>query len=417
MKARFSSFVLATFLLLENGGGGGGDNPPPGLLPSTRLVGINFSPYLDGQSPDQGTQISEEQLRTRMQVIAPDTQWIRTYSTRNGNQKAGAVAHRLGLKAAIGAFLSRNAGANEQEITNLIRVAQAGETDLVIVGSEALQRGDLTPTELIGFINRVRQALPGKTVATADTFNKLLENPSVMAACDKVLMNYYPYFSGVRIDQAVANFQAKYRQVKNAASGKEVFVSETGWPSRGNTRGGAVPSVENASRYLREFVSWANTKQITYFYFEAFDEAWKATAQEPQESHWGLRNAAGNLKPGADAVFKLQITDVPSYGSPSGFLQGIVGQVKAANHKVAVFINVAGRWYSKPSYADPLTTLQSDGRWSCNIVTGGDDPTATRMVAYLVPATYPPPLAQGLEALPISLDQNAIAKAETTRKP
>ncbi len=325
MRIRFFA-VLGLLFLFGCGGGGGGGDTPNGPLAAVRLYGLNFSPYLDGQSPSLGTQISQSQLRSRMQQIAADTQWIRTFSCRNGHEKAGAVAHQLRLKAAIGAFLSRDMTANEEEINNLIRVGQSGEADLLIVGSETLLRGDLSESQLIGYINRVKQALPNRTVTTADTFDQILRHPQVVAACDTVLVNYYPYWNRVNIEQAIATVQGWHQQVKAAAGGKEVLVSETGWPWAGNAQGGAVASPENAVRYLRDFVAWANANQVGYFYFAAFDESWKAAVEGPQGAHWGLRDTNGTLKPGVDAVFKLQLTRVPPYGS-TAMLQGKAGLV------------------------------------------------------------------------------------------
>ena len=62
------------------------------------LYGLDFSPFMDGQSPDGGSLISEDQLRNRMQVISPFTRWIRTYGMDSGLELSGKVAHELSLK-------------------------------------------------------------------------------------------------------------------------------------------------------------------------------------------------------------------------------------------------------------------------------------------------------------------------------
>jgi hypothetical protein len=51
-------------------------NAPPAYV----LPGIDFSPYiLPGENPNNGPgQITNQELLQRMEVIAPDTQWIRT---------------------------------------------------------------------------------------------------------------------------------------------------------------------------------------------------------------------------------------------------------------------------------------------------------------------------------------------------
>jgi exo-beta-1,3-glucanase (GH17 family) len=43
--------------------------------------------------------------------------------------------------------------------------------------------------------------------------------------------------------------------------------------------------------------------QADYYYFEAFDESWKAAYEGPQGAHWGSWTQDGTLKPGMQAVF------------------------------------------------------------------------------------------------------------------
>jgi hypothetical protein len=45
--------------------------------------GLCFSPYLDGQEP--GEQLSEQQIRRRIEIIKPYTKWIRSFSCTEGN--------------------------------------------------------------------------------------------------------------------------------------------------------------------------------------------------------------------------------------------------------------------------------------------------------------------------------------------
>jgi hypothetical protein len=53
--------------------------------------------------------------------------------------------------------------------------------------------------------------------------------------------------------------------------------------------------------------------------------------------------------------------------------------------------------------------------WVCDITTGGVDEEAMKVVAYLIPKTYSPPLLGGDLALPSELDANSLAKTEITR--
>ena len=401
-----------------------------------QLHGLNFSPYMDGQDPNRGVQISEEQLRNRMADVAPYTRWIRTFGSTHGLEKSGEIAHSMGLKAAVGAWLGRNINTNEQEIANLITAANAGHVDMAIVGSEVLLRNDLSVSQLIGYIHQVRNAIPSSIpVTTADICANLLSHPDLISAVDVIFFNQYPYWEGTPLECGAASLHSCYQELKAVAKGKPIVLSETGWPSCGNEIGNAVPSPENASWYFLNVVSWAKANDVPMFYFEAYDELWKAGHEGPQGACWGIWDKDGHLKPGMQAVFdgqtmadnwsgniipggagtpEIEFTFVPEIGSHDN-LKGQVWHVLPSEHKVAVYIMVSGRWWTKPTFAQPLTSIACDGSWTTDITTGGIDSRATKIAAYLVPNGYNPPSAGGSRNLPQELEEKSLAKVEVTR--
>jgi len=385
-----------------------------------QLHGLNFSPYTDGSDPNLGAQIDEAQLAARLEVVKPYTQWVRTFGRTLGMEKAGSIAKSQGFKTALSAWIGRDTAANETEIANLINAGKAGQADLVIVGSEVLLRGDLSEQALIDYINRVKQRLPGIPVAYADIYSVLIDHPNIIRAVDVIFANYYPYWEKVAIDQAIVRLQDMHQRMLAAAGGKPVVVSETGWPSDGASQGNAIASLTNANQYFQKFISWANANNVDYFYFEAFDEPYKAKYEGSQGAHWGLWDSSLNLKPGMDAILSasadIQFTFVPPYGS-SADLRGIVLHVQPTDYRVAVYINVSGKWWTKPTAANPITTIQSDGSWVCDITTGGSDTTATRIAAFLIPAGYNPTVLLGAVTLPTELTNNAIASRQVERSP
>lgn len=272
-----------------------------------KIYGIDFSPYMDDQNPEYGYKVDREQIQERMQIIAPYTIWIRTYGTENGLEYNAPSAHDIGLKTAIGAWLGRDSTANERQINELINEMNAGYVDLAIVGSEILYRNDLSEEQLIDYIKRVKQAVPGINVTTADTYSELLSHPNVTEECDVIMYNSYPYWDGIGIEDAITVLDSHHKNMINMAESKEVIISETGWPSDGNTVGSAVPSPENSARYFNEFISWAHTNNVQYFYFEAFDETWKVNNEGSQGAHWGIWDKEGILKPGMEPVFYVSV--------------------------------------------------------------------------------------------------------------
>jgi hypothetical protein len=103
------------------------------------------------------------------------------------------------------------------------------------------------------------------------------------------------------------------------------------------------------------------------------------------------------LKAGPALVFDY----IPPYGSYEN-LRGHVSGVTPAAYKIAVYIKVSG-WWTKPYFATPLTSIQSDGTWSADITTGSSDPLATGLAVFLVPDGYTPPQMSGGVNLPAEL--------------
>src|ERR1051326_5020027 len=247
-----------------------------------KLEGLNFSPYKDGQDH---LQIDAAQIRQRMAVVANHTNWIRTYGCLNGLGQSGKIAHSLGIKAAIGVRIGRDLEANNREIACGVRAALAGEADMLIVGNEVLSREDAGEQQLLAYIQFVRQNVPaGVPVTTADVYGALIEHPAVLAASDIVMANFDPYGEGRPVDTAVAAIDTAYEQLAAAANAKPVAVSVTRWPSDGNAVGAAMPSPGNAATYFSNFISWALTKNVRYFYSNVFDEAGSVQSLNPAVS-------------------------------------------------------------------------------------------------------------------------------------
>jgi len=116
----------------------------------------------------------------------------------------------------------------------------------------------------------------------------------------------------------------------------------------------------------------------------------------------------------ASATPTIQITNVPVFGA-YGNLGGTISYGDPARQKVAIFIFVGGQWYSKPSCAEPLTSIQADGSWSANITPVASDVNATIIAALLVSSNYSQACVQGASGLPANVMQQALASAYVSR--
>ena len=259
-----------------------------------KIHGICFSPYVEGQGP--GTQITARQIRERLTVVQPYVQWLRIFSCSEGNELIPKIAAECGLKTLVGVWLDGNHEKNEIELKNAIELAKSGYADLLAIGNEVLLRGEMPESDLIDYINRAKKGAPGVDVGYVDAYFKFVDYPQVSDACDVIFANCYPFWEGYPAEHALVYMKDMYRQAVNAAKGKKVIISETGWPNLGAAEGGALPSFENAIRYFINAYQWAAEEGIDIFYFSSFDETWKVADEGDVGAYWGIWDKDGQIK-------------------------------------------------------------------------------------------------------------------------
>ena len=258
------------------------------------MNGICFSPYIEGQN--EGDILSAEQIKRRLDIIAPHTKWIRTFSCTKGNELVPEIAHAKGLKTIVGAWISNDLDRNEKEIQSLISLAKAGLVDVAAVGNEVLHRDEISELQIIAYLKRVKEAIPNIPVSYVDAYYQFLDRPNLIASCDLLLVNFYPFWEGANIDYTTSYLQNMMEVTKNVAQGKKIIISETGWPSKGETVEEAIPSEVNAMKYFVTTQYWAINNNIELFYFSSFDESWKVKDEGTIGTAWGIWDKNENLK-------------------------------------------------------------------------------------------------------------------------
>jgi glucan 1,3-beta-glucosidase len=258
--------------------------------------GICFSMYEDGQKP--GDDIGFEQVERRVNILKPHIKAIRSFSCIEGNEHVPVAAKKQGLKTLVGAWLGNDKDDNEKEIESLISLAKGGYVDVAVVGNEVLYRNDLTLEELLSYLKRVKEALVGLNIPVGyvDAYYEFSRHPELVEYCDVVLANLYPYWEGCPIEYALGHMQAMYGQVVDAAQGKPIIITETGWPSEGGGLKGAIAGEEAAMKYFIDTINWTKANNIPIFYFSSFDESWKTGDEGDVGAYWGLWDKHERLK-------------------------------------------------------------------------------------------------------------------------
>lgn len=272
-----------------------GPTPSPGPQPalSAGLYGMCYSPYLTSWT------VSAQEMSTQLDRIAPYTRWIRTFCSQGDGETILSLAKSKGINVAGGCWIWDNPSSNQREVDALVAQVRRGDVKVAVVGDEMLENNALSEDELISYIRQVKAA--GASVSTSMTYTEWPKHPRLIAECDFITANMFPYWDQAAIEDAITRLEHDYQMVKAVAGGKKIVV-ETGWPTAGQTRGRAVASAENAAKFLAGFKGWAAANGVEYFYFEAFDESWKG--EGGCGPHWGIWTTSATLKPEYAAVLK-----------------------------------------------------------------------------------------------------------------
>ncbi|HEY0330969.1 MAG TPA: beta-(1-6) glucans synthase [Rhodopseudomonas sp.] len=263
--------------------------------PSDKLECVSYAPFRGTQTPlIASTQISPEQIAQDLAQLATISKCVRTYSIQNGLDQVPALAEKAGLKVIQGIWLGSNRYKNLAEIATVVGLTKKypGVISAVVVGNEVLLRGEMTAADLAATIRLVKPQVK-VPVTYADVWEYWLRNREVYEAVDFVTIHILPYWEDfpVRASFAAAHVDSIRKRIGVAFPGKEILIGETGWPSAGRMREGALPSRTNQARVVAEILDLAKKEKFRVNLIEAYDQPWKRQLEGTVGGFWGLIDA------------------------------------------------------------------------------------------------------------------------------
>lgn len=198
----------------------------------------------------------------------------------------------------LGLWVSGSDSAITNEIAALktaISTYGTAFTDLVVgisVGSEDLYRDanseiGVPATTLITYISQVRDAIAGTALSAVpvghvDTYDSYFNatNTAVIDAIDWLGFDGYPYWEKANansIADAPTRFYEGLNKTQAISQGKPVYVTETGWPIKGDTVGQAVASADNARIFWQDVACTLVGSNINVWWY-ILQESQKGTA-------------------------------------------------------------------------------------------------------------------------------------------
>lgn len=238
---------------------------------------------------------------------------------------------------------------NAIEITEAVRLTNQypDVVKIIAVGNEAMVKWAtsyyVTPNIILKWVNHIQNLkkenkLPKDVLITSsDNFASwggggkeyhVEELNQLIKAVDYISMHTYPMhdthynpvFWGIKESEQTLTDKAKidaamlrsrnyaidqYNSVvaymKSIGVNKPVHIGETGWASQSNehygNEGAKATDEYKSAKFYKLMREWSNKEKVSCFYFEAFDENWKDSANpEGSENHFGLINLQNQAK-------------------------------------------------------------------------------------------------------------------------
>jgi exo-beta-1,3-glucanase (GH17 family) len=260
--------------------------------PDAKLQCVSYAPFRGSQTPlIPTTHIEADQIEQDLAQLAKITDCVRTYSIENGLDQVPGIAAKVGLKVIQGLWLGSDRFKNLNQIAIVVGLTKRYPDVItaVVVGNEVLLRGEMTATDLAATIRSVKAQITGP-ITYADVWEYWLKNREIYDVVDFITIHILPYWEDfpIRAKFAAAHVDSIRQRMAIAFPGKEILIGETGWPSEGRMREGALPSRTNQARVVSEILQLAKQEKFRVNLIEAYDQPWKRRLEGTVGGYWGM---------------------------------------------------------------------------------------------------------------------------------
>ena len=270
--------------------------------------GVTYNGLHSSENPTPG------QVADDLKQIQQHFGVIRTYYAQfgGGAVDVGKIAADVGMKVLVGLYLYPNqpdwiAKDYEQFVKPAV---SRGNVIGVLIGNED---SDKLAT-VKDYLTKAKADFPQTPVSTSQTAGFWLTDPGavdILPLVDFIAVNIYPAWNWERADadlqpigvtpqSGFKSFRATYDRVAAKYPGKQIVVTETGWP----TSYGKIPSkqfpvgVSNARDYLNLVMTWAKTSDppVNLYLYGMYDPLYGVGLGSLFNYHFGLIDSDGKSK-------------------------------------------------------------------------------------------------------------------------
>lgn len=216
---------------------------------------------------------------------------------------------KIDLKLSVGVLITKNNDFNKEQIKEVEYILDnypSESIESIFVGNEVLYRNITDKDTLLQYIGQLKSKVAEKSLNISVGTSELggLMSTELIEASDIIGANIYPFFTG-QVVQTSADWVFDYQKnelnksVKDYPA-KKVVITEVGWPYIGGKHKKAVAGPKHCQKFMSDFVCKSKDKNISYYYFGAFDDPWKKIYYKDNnkwQTEWGIFTSERALKP------------------------------------------------------------------------------------------------------------------------
>ncbi len=237
----------------------------------------------------------------------------RTYYPQYGGGAVdvGKAAKDANLNLLLGLYLFDNHGWTDGDYQRFVKPAVArGNIEGVLIGNED---PDMIDNGIIPkYLKQAKSDFPQTPVGASQTSAFWLSDgraAQLLPLVDFIGVNIYPAWDwhhadannqpiGVSPETGFNSFRDTYNQVTLNYPGRQIVVTETGWPTTFGPIGSQqLPiGITNARDYLQRAIAWAKAQHVVPYIHNMFDDQFGVNTSSPFNYHFGLIDNTGKPK-------------------------------------------------------------------------------------------------------------------------
>lgn len=250
--------------------------------------GITYSPYTKSGSCKTASEVALD-----IEMLS-DYSIIRLYSVDCLGIENVIAAMSLSQKLFLGIWDITAYATDLPSMAQQVLTGSRGwlAVHTVSIGNEVVNAGTNTVAQVKSAVSLARlwfktnASLYSGYIVAVDTLAAVMADSSMCDISDYLAVNCHPYFSAIEASTSGTWLQQQVSSLQSHCSnGKSILITETGWPTFGNTLGEAVPSQSDQLAAIKA-IGQAMGDQVIMF--TTYNDYWKLPGSYNVEQHWGI---------------------------------------------------------------------------------------------------------------------------------